>query len=135
MPRQKGPYGYERGYGQDQNYFHGDFSIPRGTIVNSRSAPSYNEMWKNRNYRAQERKPNTLFSPSQQQMPVQYVGQPPRPPTALIDKPAYETPGITLDQGRTQSSVGFLMAMVPTDHMVAKKVRDSLPLKLGSIGI
>ncbi|KAF9607228.1 hypothetical protein IFM89_033435 [Coptis chinensis] len=54
-PRPAGPSGYERGYGQDQNYFHGNFSNPRGTIVNSRSAPSYNEMWKEQNYRAQER--------------------------------------------------------------------------------
>ncbi|KAF9598584.1 hypothetical protein IFM89_028211 [Coptis chinensis] len=55
-PRLARPSGYERGYGQDQNYFHGNFSNPRGgTIVNSRSTPSCNEMWKEHNYRAQER--------------------------------------------------------------------------------
>ncbi|KAF9622633.1 hypothetical protein IFM89_032532 [Coptis chinensis] len=162
-PRPAGPSGYERGYGQDQNYFHGNFSNPRGTIVNSRSAPSYNEMWKEQNYRAQERyqyqeqyhlqtgkssltikdgptyqhsvaplrKPNTLFSPSPQQMPVQYVGQPPRPPTDWIDKPAYENPGMYAIHPEMYENTGMYVRQpeVLSSNVYEKQVKMLYPAR------
>ncbi|PIA44909.1 hypothetical protein AQUCO_01700467v1 [Aquilegia coerulea] len=50
---------------------------------------------------------NVLYSPSPQQIHVQYVVQPPRPPTTWIDKPFYGKSGVYVQQQEGQSPRGY----------------------------
>ncbi|KAF5176481.1 5'-3' exoribonuclease, partial [Thalictrum thalictroides] len=123
-PRPAGPSGYERGYAQDPNYYASNtsrssisnsrsaptfnetwneqnyripersqyqdqYNLPGGmSSLTIQERPIYPHPV------IQPRVPNVLYSPSPPQMSVQYVVQPPRPPTTWIDKPFYGNPGV-----------------------------------------
>ncbi|KAF9609764.1 hypothetical protein IFM89_018212 [Coptis chinensis] len=85
-----------------------EVSISRTIPLTDRKVVFDNQRWSNiPALWAPLRKPNTLFSPSPQQMLVQYVGQPPNPPTDWIDKPAYENPGMYVIHSEIYENTGM----------------------------
>ncbi|KAF9587985.1 hypothetical protein IFM89_006864 [Coptis chinensis] len=80
-----------------------------------------NQRWSNiPKTRKPLRKHNTLFSPSPQQMPIHYVGQPPWPPTDWIDKPSYENPGILI--GRVNAGLVTSALTLNEEKFIGKYV-------------